>query len=158
MREVGRPRMLSMFAGTFMHELGHNLGLHHGGDSDENYKPNYISVMNYAFQFGIPYAAVPGSIHVAGFRIDYSDTALPTLDEAHLDETLGVQAGTTDIIWHSGNACPDCGYDFGYGPATGPIDWNLNGDATERDVAADINVEDHPYTPDSYFYSQLTGF
>lgn len=24
---------------TFMHELGHNLGLHHGGDRDENYKP-----------------------------------------------------------------------------------------------------------------------
>jgi hypothetical protein len=35
--------------GTFMHELGHNLGLHHGGDVDANYKPNYLSVMNYFF-------------------------------------------------------------------------------------------------------------
>ena len=37
-------------AGTFMHELGHNLGLHHGGQEDTNYKPNYLSVMNYLFQ------------------------------------------------------------------------------------------------------------
>jgi hypothetical protein len=33
--------------GVFMHELGHNLGLRHGGDDDVNFKPNYPSVMNY---------------------------------------------------------------------------------------------------------------
>src|SRR5205823_6753560 len=36
-------------AGAFMHELGHNLGLHHGGGDDINYKPNYHSVMNYTW-------------------------------------------------------------------------------------------------------------
>jgi hypothetical protein len=37
-----------------MHELGHNLGLHHGGGQEDplndarfNWKPNYHSVMNY---------------------------------------------------------------------------------------------------------------
>ena len=34
-----------------MHELGHNLGLHHGGSVDTNYKPNYNSIMNYRYQF-----------------------------------------------------------------------------------------------------------
>ncbi len=29
-------------AATFMHELGHNLGLHHGGGDDVNCKPNYL--------------------------------------------------------------------------------------------------------------------
>jgi hypothetical protein len=37
-------------AGTFMHELGHTLGLHHGGSDEVNYKSNYLSVMNYMFQ------------------------------------------------------------------------------------------------------------
>ncbi len=25
--------------GTFMHELGHRLGLHHGGDTEQKYRP-----------------------------------------------------------------------------------------------------------------------
>ena len=32
-----------------MHELGHTLGLQHGGADDVNLKPNYLSVMSYAF-------------------------------------------------------------------------------------------------------------
>jgi uncharacterized delta-60 repeat protein len=40
-------------AGTFMHELGHSLGLHHNGNTDANYNPNYLSVMNYLYQLGI---------------------------------------------------------------------------------------------------------
>jgi Lamin Tail Domain len=36
-------------ATVLMHELGHNLGLRHGGFEDRNYKPNYYSVMNYLY-------------------------------------------------------------------------------------------------------------
>ena len=40
--------------GTFMHELGHVLGLDHsggdGGGDPVNWKPNYPSIMNYAYQ------------------------------------------------------------------------------------------------------------
>ena len=38
-------------AGTFMHELGHTLGLRHGGGDGENCKPNYLSIMSYSRQF-----------------------------------------------------------------------------------------------------------
>ena len=42
-------------AATIMHEFGHNLGLRHGGDEDQNYKPNYYSIMNYMYQLsGLP--------------------------------------------------------------------------------------------------------
>src|SRR5689334_22291027 len=42
-------------AGTLMHEFGHNLNLRHGGGDGLNYKPNYLSIMNYRYQLsGIP--------------------------------------------------------------------------------------------------------
>ena len=38
---------------TLLHELGHNLGLQHGGtDSTNAYRPGYLSVMSYNYQFG----------------------------------------------------------------------------------------------------------
>lgn len=52
-------------AGTLMHELGHNLNLRHGGNEDRNCKPNYVSVMNYNLQGGIPRVG-------GGVRLDYS--------------------------------------------------------------------------------------
>lgn len=66
---------------TFMHELGHNLGLLHGGQDDKNYKPNYLSIMNYLFQF--PY-------RVPGRPLDYSWSPLDTLDEDNLTENIGI--------------------------------------------------------------------
>lgn len=47
--------LINYQAGTIMHELGHNLGLLHGGNDDKNNKPNYLSVMNYDYQLnGVP--------------------------------------------------------------------------------------------------------
>ena len=137
--------------GTFMHELGHNLGLNHGGNEEHNYKPNYLSVMNYWFQFGIPYAANLGSTSIAGRRLDYSDAALPTLDELHLDETIGIGAGSKDITFFLTPA------DSGVGPASGPIDWNQDGDTTDTNVTMDIDWFLNCLCFDVH-YEQLTGF
>ncbi len=74
-------------AGTFMHELGHTLGLSHGGHKADGvrnhtkYKPNYLSVMNYLFQT---------SGLVGTNEVNYSDYVLPDLDESNLVEKDGI--------------------------------------------------------------------
>ncbi|MBK8018785.1 MAG: DUF3466 family protein [Betaproteobacteria bacterium] len=89
-------------AGTFMHELGHNLGLHHGGPllasaSDRTLlftgKPNHFSVMNYSWQIALWRKVSPDTF--APF-IDYSRHANPTLDEAALEERHGIR-GAADV-------------------------------------------------------------
>ena len=45
----------NFMSGTILHEFGHNLNLGHGGNSSINYKPNYLSSMNYMYQLdGLP--------------------------------------------------------------------------------------------------------
>lgn len=72
-------------AGTFMHELGHSLGLTHGGlyyDQPNSYvptieancKPNYQSVMNYLFQVDL----------LDSGALDFSEQALSALNEGSL--------------------------------------------------------------------------
>jgi hypothetical protein len=73
-------------AGTFMHELGHSLGLTHGGfyyetagsyvpTIEANCKPNHLSVMNYMFQVDLLDNGMGTNVP------DYSAVALSTLDE-----------------------------------------------------------------------------
>lgn len=88
-------------AGILMHELGHNLNLQHGGDVGTNCKPNYVSVMNYNMQNGIPQDTILGqdtnADGIADNRIvDYAPprfpggrgAPLPDINESNLDETI----------------------------------------------------------------------
>ena len=69
-------------AGTFMHELGHNLGLRHGGDDGDLYKPSHLSVMNYTFQ-------LTGLVHTNLTReLDYSRHGF-AMNETALNEVTG---------------------------------------------------------------------
>jgi hypothetical protein len=74
-------------AGTLMHELGHNLGLRHGGCDDTNLKPGYASIMNYAYQ-------AEGLVR-GGMRgvIDYARGPTPALDRMFLEEPPGLLSG-----------------------------------------------------------------
>lgn len=160
--------------GTFMHELGHNLGLEHGGvfvsfgqispEAGFNYKPNYISVMNYSYSFGIYYAGALGSNTPIGRRLDYSPATLDPLNEADLNEFAGVNAGTTDIVinLNTAAAClPGGEFRFLYQPAQGSIDWNCDG-TLELHAAADIDNDNgipnhilHGFDDWSYIKQQL---
>jgi hypothetical protein len=117
------PITVQQEAGTIMHELGHNLGLLHGGNDNVNFKPNYLSLMNYWFQLrGIP----------AANRLDYSAATLPTLDEATLNENAGVQDGTDNTLFNCPNGAQS------QVAASGPVDWNCNG-TFQASVSANIN-------------------
>jgi hypothetical protein len=138
----------SQQAGTFMHELGHTLGLEHGGGDDINYKPNYISVMNYSWQLPFQWADT--------WRLDYSREELPTLDENHLDESVGLNPPVdSDYLFinvpYSG---PRRGVMYAKLAPNRPVDWDSSGFAAfDTLVAADLNIFDRRVSPgrDSLF-------
>jgi hypothetical protein len=111
-------------AALFMHELGHTLGLWHGGGDAVNYKPNYLSIMNYIFQYD---TLVPGR------PLDYSWVALPTLDEDNLNEGVGIGVAV-QTLWNnpSNNPVRSAG--------NIPIDWNLGGNLT---IGVKLNLNNH---------------
>ena len=113
---------------TFMHELGHNLGLHHGGDVATNFKPNYISVMNYAFQLD-PY--------VTGRPLDFSHGNNSPLDESNLNEHAGI-GNPVKTVWRLSNGS------IAISDGDLAIDWNFDGNITNR---VQLNLNDFPDEP-----------
>ena len=78
-----------------MHELGHNLGLRHGGVDNVNCKPHHVSVMNYVYQFPnsvrdrpLNYSPLLGV--AAPLTCSVPNATGTGLNEACLDEALGI--------------------------------------------------------------------
>jgi hypothetical protein len=116
--------------GTFMHELGHNLNLDHGGGDNIHFKPNYHSVMNYHWQY-------PREGYI-GWKPDYSREVLPPLNELNLVEINGI-GGTPGNVLRVGPL------PYVYVNENGPVDWNRdnNDPPWETGVIADINYIRH---------------
>ncbi|MFT4165091.1 MAG: hypothetical protein QM650_07585 [Microlunatus sp.] len=116
--------------GTFVHEFGHALGLKHGGNDDSNYKPNYLSVMNYSFQLD----GVPKTNGTKYFG--YSSVKLPSLNEKKLNEKKGLKSSKAKP-YRTKWRCPN--YSFKVGRrADRNLDWTCNG-RLSRKVKVDIN-------------------
>ena len=79
---------------TFVHEIGHNLGLRHGGFENTNWKPNYNSVMNYRHQF--PGVDIDADTQGDGV-LDYSSGLNFDIDERDVDEFQGVMGQGIDF-------------------------------------------------------------
>jgi hypothetical protein len=91
--DLGQP--VSVQAGTFAHELGHTLGLPHGGlyfdkvgtgsylpTLEPNCKPNYQSIMSYLFQVDL----------LDGNTVDYSEQELIAANEPNLSNITALTA------------------------------------------------------------------
>jgi hypothetical protein len=123
--------------GTFVHELGHNLGLMHGGSEHLNYKPNHLSVMNYSFQ-------TRGISRNGRREFDYQRFPLPTLDELAISEQFGLGSSVTLQGYRTIIQSPSGARELS---AFGPIDWNSNGQIDPGTISADIN--------NNIFFSEL---
>lgn len=133
--------------GTFMHELGHNLGLNHGGAANDNFncKPNYFSVMNYLKQFQSTFPPQTGiPLRILGYS---SISGLNTLNELSLAEQSGVGVLPTGQQQFGVFATPSIPGTITYqttgllstsSPAT-PFDWDGISPATDSGVNQDID-------------------
>lgn len=119
-------------AGTFMHELGHNLGLRHGGEDHTQWKPNYLSVMNYSFQTrGLMINSTQG-------HFDYSRYDLANLLESSLNEANGINVpgSVTDTLgtrYYCGQDNMQVDWD------ASQADWNCDGDESDSGISRNIN-------------------
>ena len=145
-------------AGTFMHELGHNLGLRHGGDDDTPYKPSHLSVMNYTFQFSGLWRANKTT------EFDYSRHGF-AMNEAALNEAVGFAfpSGSPQAAYLTGTRCP-ADNRTGVWPLTSfAVDFNCNGSMVGV-VSSDTNDDGlvsafkaHPEWPTLLFKGGQVG-
>lgn len=127
--------------GTFVHELGHCLGLTHGGSDHGNYKPNYLSVMNYFFQItGLYKNGVWGDMSQNPLLFDYQRIDTPTIDENNLNEFAGLGSGVAGYGTKYYATVSGLVGEYSVADASGSIDWNKN-NVYETNVVADINAD-----------------
>lgn len=153
-------------AGTFMHELGHTLGLRHGGADDIHKKPNYYSVMNYLWQFPFPQYS-----RIGLWELRYSNEVLPTLNEGSLFESIGIganfpgrrvpftilagQGGCPAVPPGSSHYCDD----YASMAPGAPVDWSMNGAIdSPGSVAVNLNAHNPLETTNHPVNQSLVGF
>jgi|GEM_PF-2238166 len=126
------------YLATFMHELGHNLGLRHGGGDKMNFKPNHFSIMNYLFAF----ESIVGKY--INWQLDYSRARLNLLKESALDEERGFGGPSPyyDDKQSVINVAPE-GQSISLEPAPlragTSVDFDGDGSIDTDPVAADLN-------------------
>ena len=133
-------------AGTFMHELGHNLALRHSGEENApNCNPAYTSVMSYTRQFSTPILNPPRPLDYSraafGLPMTLADgTQVMGLNESSLSESAGI--GGFIGGWLA--VGPRTGTLSTQGPkavpvaADGSVNWNLLAPSNET-VSRDIS-------------------
>ena len=111
----GKVGNLDQQEGTLLHEIGHNMGINHGGSDNVNCKPDYVSVMSYSRQFKDLVSNRPLDFSKKKLN-DLSESApstTPNLDPYHTQEQVVfgdnnglihfANTGDQNIPWGSAN-------------------------------------------------------
>jgi len=139
-------------ASTIMHEFGHNLGLGHGGFEATNYKPNYVSIMNYLYQLN----GLPKIGSNEGDRYYYSQYYSNPNDKYNSKWLNFISKYPWDLENSSYSDTYNMDYSYGfngllkedslnenvglnYPNLTDGIDWNGNGTKTDNPIKVNIN-------------------
>ena len=121
-------------AALLVHELGHNLGLRHGGTDDANFKPNYDSIMNYSWMWRDIAASTVS---------DYSTFTQPTINEQTVSERDGVQGPLTWWCLDKAKSTASTSYWTSHADLrTGVLkDLDLDCDGRTNEPATNVNYE-----------------
>lgn len=144
----GLQILINQQAAIIMHELGHNLGLRHGGDENQNYKPNYTSVMNYLYQnLGMEQDLSSATAYQRWLRhSNVLNNVTPNIDRCSL---VNSPCGSNFVINYSDgtgvglneNSLSEA-INIGHGASTGAYaDWNKSGDLTAGTISLDLNPD-----------------
>jgi hypothetical protein len=138
-------------AGTMMHELGHNLNLLHGGGDSIMCKPNYLSVMNYLYQF----STLLPSQRPLNYSRDSNTLSSPVSENNGVPTTYSASNAPYVVYGNSGVA-----YTARAGSQSGNscIDWDKSGTCGGSDSSPNISyVSTISGCPNPTVYS-LNGF
>jgi len=138
-------KLINQQASTIMHELGHNLGLSHGGDENLNDKPNYWSVMNYTYQLA---GLDPDPTSITAYQRWRSAKGDGTPSRCNLvaspcgDTSQFIMSYSSGTGANLNESALSESANIGRGTAVGAYaDWNLNGLLTTGTYSRDLNVD-----------------
>jgi len=141
-------------AGTMMHELGHNLGLKHGGFDHVNNKLNYLSIMDYLLTDGF-FKKVSDTRAEQQEYWDYSISKQKDLNEKKLNENNGVDAAPSLVAkgFVGIQRCPDSTGQFlqlFFFEYNKPVNFNCNDKFDAGTIKFNINWDGNSTGGDLY--------
>lgn len=135
----------NFLSSTLMHEFGHNLGLRHGGFENTNYKPNYVSIMNYTYQLpGLPgnltttAAADRYKFYVAGLNNETFDGCGALNSPCGKDHIIDYSNGSSFPLFEKFLIEQNL-LGRGFQTTADYADWNLSGALDPLPYAFDLN-------------------